>query len=202
MKKLADNKIMTGTIFMPIIPFIYDDEENIESVIKKTQESGGKYILDGGLTLWGYCKTHFYKTLEQYYPDLTAKYDKLYGDTKMFYDYMSKVHELVLKYCSKYNLINYIPRPVVFYPKYLQINKKIAEDFYLKAKELQMSGKGGYKEWGYRKTAWILDDLKQNIQTIYKEKGINGLKQIKGIGETQAKRIEELLKKYLKKSDC
>lgn len=196
MKTLADNEIMTGTIFMPIIPFIYDDDDNIENVIRKTKESGGQYVLDGGLTLWGYYKTHFYKTLEQHYPDLILKYDKLYGDTKLFNERMSQVHELVFRYCRKYDLTNYIPRPVSFYPKQLQINKKIAEDFYLKAKELQLSGQSGYKEWGYRKIAWILDDLKQSIQTIYNENGVDGIKQIKGIGEIQAIRIEELLKKY------
>ena len=59
MKKLSHNKIFTGTVFMPIIPFIYDDEENIELVIKKTKDSGGHYILDGGLTIAAirdYCK--------------------------------------------------------------------------------------------------------------------------------------------------
>ena len=59
-----------------------------------------------------------------------------------------------------------------------------------------MSGQGDYKEFGYRKTAWILDDLPKNIKTIYQEKGIKVLKQLKGIGEIKAKRIEESLKKY------
>jgi len=197
MKKLADNKILTGTIFMPIIPFIYDNEKNIEAVIKKTKNSGGQYVLDGGLTLWGYCKTHFYKILENYYPDLIVKYDELYGDAKRYNGYTSKTHELVTKYCNKYDLNNYIPRPVSFYSKDLWINKKIAEDFYLKARELQISGHSGHKEWGYRKTAWIIDDLTQNIKIIYQEKGFNGLKEIKGVGEVQAKRIEELLTKIV-----
>ena len=91
-------------------------------------------------------------------------------------------------------MTNYIPRFVSFYPKELQINKMIAEVFYLKARELQMSGQGGYKEWSYRKTAWILDDLKENIKTIYREEGIKGLTQIKGIGKINAKRIEKMLK--------
>lgn len=196
MKTLASNNIMTGTIFMPIIPFFYDTDENIEDVIRKTRESGGQYVLDGGLTLWGYCKTHFYKTLEQHYPELVQRFDEVYSNIKLFYERMSKAHELVLKYCRKYNLTNYIPRPVSFFPEHLQVNKRIAEEFYLKAKELQLSGHGGYKEWGYRKIAWILDDFEQNIATIYDENGVNGLKQIKGIGNIQARRIEELLKKY------
>lgn len=35
MKKLAENKILTGTAFMPILPFIYDNEKNIEEIYKK-----------------------------------------------------------------------------------------------------------------------------------------------------------------------
>jgi len=62
---------------------------------------------------------------------------------------------------------------------------------------LQISGHSGHKEWGYRKTAWIIDDLTQNIKIIYQEKGFNGLKEIKGVGEVQAKRIEELLTKIV-----
>jgi DNA repair photolyase len=195
MKKLSDNKIFTGTIFMPIIPFIYDDKINIESVIKRTKESGGQYILDGVLTLWGYCKTHFYKTLMQLDPDLIDKYNELYNNQELFKNNLSRIHKLVVKYCKKYNMPNYIPRPITFYPKELQLNKKIAEKFYLKARELQMSGQSGYREFGYRKTAWILDDLKTNLRTIYQKRGIKGLKELQGIGKIRSKEIEELLKK-------
>ncbi len=193
MKKLAENKIMTGTVFMPILPFIYDDE-NIESVIKETKECGGKYILDGGLTLWGYCKIHFYKALEKYNPNLIKKYDELYGNSKQFSEYTAQVHKQVLKYCKKYDIIPYIPRPVNFFPEELQFNKEIAGKFYLNARELQMSGSGGYKEWAYRKAAWAIDDLKENIEKIYQDKGIDGIMQIKGIGKKLANKIEEFLK--------
>jgi hypothetical protein len=56
-----------------------------------------------------------------------------------------------------------------------------------------MTGKGGYKEWGFRKIAWILDDLEVNIVDIYKKNGIMGLKKIKGIGEINANRIEKII---------
>lgn len=196
MKKLSDNNILTGTIFMPIIPFLYDDEENIEAVIRKTKESGGKYMLDGGLTLQGYCKNHFYKTLKKYFPEYIEKYEKLYDNTNFFNEYTKNTHKLVKKYCNKYNLPNNIKRPLNFYPNNLHINKKIAEIFYNNARELQLSGKGGYREWSYRKTAWILDDLEQNIKTIYEKHGGDGFKKIKGIGETSSKRIEESLNNF------
>lgn len=194
MKKLAENKIITGTVFMPILPFIYDDEKNIEAVVKKTKECGGQYILDAGLTLWGYCGTHFYNILKKHQPELVVKYKQLYADNNLMTNYTAKIHQLVLKYCQKYKLTSYIPRPINFYPKKLQINKKIAEKFYLKAREIQLSEQNKFKEWAYKKAAWALDNLGENIKEIYqKYKGINGIMEIKGIGQSLAGQIEKLL---------
>lgn len=193
MQKLAQNKIFTGTVFMPILPFIYDNEENIETVVKKTKECGGQYVLDGGLTLWGYSKTHFYKALKKYNKNLINKYDKIYSNQKSLAEYGAEVHRLVLKYCKKYVLSPYIPRPTSFYPRDLQINKKIAEKFYLEARELQLSARGGYREFAYRKAGWILDDLHVNIKEIYEQKGIDGIMQIKGFGPKLASKIQKFL---------
>lgn len=194
MQQLAENQIITGTVFMPILPFTYDDEENIEAVIRRTEECGGQYVLDGGLTLWGHCKTQFYKALRNHDPTLIARYEELYQNQKLMAEYTKKIHQSVLKYCQKYRLTPYIPRPIKFYLKELHINKKIAEQFYLEARELQLSGQGGYKEWAYRKAAWALDDLESNIDQLFQNQGINGIIEIKGIGKSLAKKIEEFLK--------
>jgi DNA polymerase/3'-5' exonuclease PolX len=58
------------------------------------------------------------------------------------------------------------------------MNRKIAETFYLESRELQLSGKGGFKEGAYRKAAWSLDHLEENIETIFKTKGLQGLLEI------------------------
>jgi DNA repair photolyase len=193
MKELADNGITTGTVFMPILPFIYDTDENIESVVRKTKESGGIYVLDAGLTLWGYCKTHFYKALEKLNPDLIPKYDKLFEDQTLLGEHQVRVHKKVLEFCQKYDLSNYIPRPIDYYPEELRLNKEIAAKFYLEARELLVTGQRGYKEWAFRKAAWTLDDLKESVKKIYEEKGIHGLMQIEGIGQKLATRIEGFL---------
>lgn len=189
MEKLADVGIFTGIVFMPILPFIYDDEKNIEAVVKMTKESGGQYVLEGDLTLWGYCGTHYYRVLEKYSPTLVEKYRRLYENEKLLGERTVKMHNLVQKYCQKYKLTPYIPRPINFHPKKLQINKKIAEEFYLQARELQLSEQGGYREWAYRKAAWALDDLGESIKDIYQNKGVKGIMEIKGIGRSLAKQI-------------
>lgn len=186
MKKLSDEGIVTGTMLMPMLPFIYDTEENIEEVVARTKECGGQYVLDGGLTLWGYCGVHFYKILEKYNPDLVLKYRQLYKNEKSFMEYNYKVHQLVLKYCEKYNIKNYIERDVSYYPKDLQINKKIAIPFHFKARQLQLESGQKYKEWAYRKAAWSLEELEEGIDIIYKREGLNGILKIKGIGQSLA----------------
>ena len=194
MKKLSKVGILTGTVFMPVLPFVYDDDKNIKAVIKKTKDSGGQYILYGGLTLWGYCGTYFYRALEKYNPSLVSKYKKLYGSSQSLASYMANVNRKVLEYCHRYELLPYILRPVNFYPKELWVNKKIAEKFYLQARKLQLSGQGGYKEWALRKAAWALDDLEESIKEVYYKEGVTGTMKIKGIGKSLAAQIEEFLK--------
>ncbi|NMC75834.1 MAG: radical SAM protein [Candidatus Methanofastidiosa archaeon] len=104
MKKLSEHNILTGTIFMPILPYISDTEENIEDLIKNTKENGGKYILDAGLTINGYCKKFFFKHLEKYDPSLIEKYEKLFSSDYLYSQLIIKTHKIVLKYCDKYNL--------------------------------------------------------------------------------------------------
>ena len=197
MKRLSEDNITTGTVFMPILPFIYDTEENIEAVVRRTQESGGNYVLDGGLTLWGYSRIHFYKALRGYDPSLISKYDDLYGDLGRLAEHTARVHELVKKYCEKYDLVPHITRPVSFHPAELRLNKRIAEQFYLMARELQLTSENRHKEWAYRKAAWALDDLQENVGNIHRKEGMNGLLKIDGIGKSLANQIEE----YLNTSD-
>lgn len=194
MKKLAVNGITTGTVLMPVLPFIYDSEKNIEAVVKKTRESGGQYVLDGGLTLWGYCGTYYYRALEKYNPTLVGQYQKLYGNPRLLGEYTAKVHHLVQKYCRKYGLVNYIPRPVNFFPQELQVNKQMAADLFLQAREILMSEGQSYHFWAYQKAAWVIDEMEESLADIYHAKGLAGLLDLPAIGKKFAAEIEEKLK--------
>ncbi len=194
MKILSENNILTGTILMPILPYIYDSEDNIEEVVKKTASNGGKYILDGGLTLNGYCKNYFFNFLEKYNSSLIEKYELLFSNDKLYSQVNIKIHKIVLKYCQKYNLQNYITRPIDYFPIEYQINKKVSEKLFLKAREIQLEGGDRYKEWAYRKAAWEVDELEESISTIYRNEGLKGLLKIKGVGKSIGMEIEKLIK--------
>ena len=191
MKEIADAGIMTGTVLIPILPFIYDNEKNIKAVVKLTKDAGGKYVLDGGLTLLGYCQKKYYETLKVYDPKLIAKYDKLYQDPKAMSDYYQKVHNLVKKYCQEYKIANTIPRPIAFFPKRSKINQLVAEKIYIKAREMQFQSESYYRVLAYQKVARALDDIEDDILTLYQKEGRAGLKKIKGVGDKIASLIEE-----------
>jgi hypothetical protein len=74
------------------------------------------------------------------------------------------------------------------------INQKIAEILLEIAKLLEIKGEI-FKPRAYRKAADSLENLKEDVSEIYKEKGLKGLEQISGIGKSIAAKTKEYLKK-------
>ena len=72
-------------------------------------------------------------------------------------------------------------------------NQEIAQIFYEIAGFLQMDNVP-FRTFAYKKAAFSLEGLEQDIEEIYKNEGKKGLKKIPGIGENIAKKIEEYLK--------
>ena len=74
------------------------------------------------------------------------------------------------------------------------INKEISRIFNEIAGLLEIKGDSAFRINAYRKSARILESLQIDVLEIYKEKGIKGIKEL-GIGEKNAKKIEEYLKR-------
>jgi len=74
------------------------------------------------------------------------------------------------------------------------MNKEMAKIFYEIADLLEIKGVP-FKPRAYRKAAKSLENLETDIASIYKDKGIKGVKEIPGVGESMAKKIEEYVKK-------
>jgi hypothetical protein len=150
-------------------------------------------VLEGGLTLNGYCKTHFLKFLANYDKSLVNKYERLYSDKEKLQAYFATTHRLVKHYCEAYGLANHIVRPVNFYPKEIQGNKRIAEQLYLKSREMVMAEGRSYKQLAYLKAAWSVDLLTENIYRLFEKKGKKGLIALKGIGDTMSETIIKIM---------
>ena len=74
------------------------------------------------------------------------------------------------------------------------MNDNIADIFKKMAELLEIKGESAFRINAYRKSARILDYLKTDISEIYQEKGLKGIREA-GIGEKNAKKIEEYIKK-------
>jgi hypothetical protein len=75
------------------------------------------------------------------------------------------------------------------------MNKKLAEIFKKIKELLDIKGDSLFRIRAYEKAADALENMKEDVEKIYKEKGLKGLKEIKGIGERSAKKIEEYINK-------
>lgn len=72
-------------------------------------------------------------------------------------------------------------------------NRELAKIFNEIAEYLEMDGVR-FKPYAYQKAAITLENLKDNIDDIYRQGGLKALKAIPGIGESIAQKIEEFLK--------
>ncbi len=102
-KKLSETGIKTGLAVIPILPFIV--EEELENIVKSASKHKAHYVLHKHLELKGDQKNIFIRTLEEFYPYLVEKYEKLYGNSyKPNQIYISKINNTVKKYCTSYGI--------------------------------------------------------------------------------------------------
>ena len=195
MKQLAAVGIPTGTCFMPILPGLCDDEANLESVVRWTAEAGGQFVLAGGLTLADQQRDYFFGVLRERFPDLTESYARLYPPgsySPAGYDHR-RIGRRVREYCDRHGLRDRIPRPIV--PgDHRAANKRVAEHLADKCYALDLEGAPASRVWAYRKAAWAIDDLDQELGLLYRTMGRKGLESVEAVGPGIAAEIETLLK--------
>ncbi|HEU4407543.1 MAG TPA: helix-hairpin-helix domain-containing protein [Polyangiaceae bacterium] len=93
--------------------------------------------------------------------------------------------------CERHGLLSRMPRYIP--PGPLGVNKRIAEQLFLKGHQLDLELASTYRVWAYRKAAWAVDEWPTSIADLYREKGPGGLRQPPGVGDAIAREIERLL---------
>ena len=68
---------------------------------------------------------------------------------------------------------------------------RIAEHLADKTYRLELAGERGYRIWAYRKAAWALDELEQDVRLIYERMGVKGLESIPSLGKKLAREVEQ-----------
>lgn len=80
MRALADAGILTGMWLNPVLPYLTDGGENIQSLLETAMDNGARYALTHyGMTLREGNREYFYAALDRHFPGMKARYAKAYG---------------------------------------------------------------------------------------------------------------------------
>ena len=82
LKKLAEQGIFAGILLMPVLPFIEDNADNIQAIVKAATENGAKFIYPAfGVTLRQNQLIWYYQKLDKKFPGLKQKYIEQFGNS-------------------------------------------------------------------------------------------------------------------------
>jgi DNA repair photolyase len=198
MAQFARAGMLTGTCLMPVLPGISDDEASIESVIRWTAEHGGKFVLAGTLTLADQQKAYFVDLLSRRFPDRMTDYQALYPQASYAPrdEASRRLGRRVRELCDRYGLSDRIPRPVIPGEK-LALNKRVVEALANRAYTIELDAGGADRVWAYRRAAWAVEVLKQDLGLVYQSLGLRGLSGLAGIGVGTAGEIEVWLLEHV-----
>ena len=184
--------VQVGTYFMPIIPFLEDNDENLEAVIKKSKEAGADFIIFApGLTLRDAQADFFIKKLrESKYSHIVKPLLNLYkGQMGPPREYVYKIHTKLLTLCQKYDIAvrekRWIPND------YRKWNYKISE--LLLVKDYMNELTSGKSNKSFYWAGLNLNNLEESIANVYKRGELATLKNFNS-------KVIEFVEPYLDKS--
>jgi DNA repair photolyase len=202
MEQLALAGIQTGACMMPLLPGLCDTVENLESIIKWTADHGGTFVIASGLTLSDQQRDYFFNILGERFPDMLPTYQKLYPKGESYSAADSGWRRMALKIrelCEKHGIKDRMPRPIIAGDKFAT-NKRIVEILANTLYDLELDNAPKSRLWDYRKAAWAVEDLKQDIKLIYKTMGLKGIEGVENIGTNMATTVEGILKDVMKEA--
>lgn len=106
-KKLSDNDIFAGILLMPVLPFLEDNEENIQGIVKQAHKNGARFIYPAfGVTLRQNQRDWYYRKLDEKFPGIKQKYISYFGNNYECYSPKAKaLWNLFRKECDKYGIL-------------------------------------------------------------------------------------------------
>jgi DNA repair photolyase len=194
MEQIARAGILTGTCFMPILPGICDDDANLANVVRWTTDHGGRFVLAAGLTLADQQREYFFGVLRERAPELLPLYQRLYppGSYAPAAGPWREVPRRIRDLCTEAGIADRMPRPII--PGEARaLNKRVAEALANRVYVLEIEGVPAQRVWAYRKAAWAIEDLEQDVGLVYRAMGLRGLQSIQGVGPALAGEVERLI---------
>jgi DNA repair photolyase len=197
METLAKAGIQTGTCMMPILPGLCDDPANLENVVRWTAEHGGGFVIASGLTLSDQQRVYYFDVLKERFPDLVGLYRRHYpqGSYSAANWPWEEIGLKIKAFCDRYGIRDRMPRPIIPGEK-RALNKRIVERLADQVYHMELEQAPTQRIWAYRKAAWAIEDLEQDIRLVYRQMGRKGLESIPNVGTSLARLIETWINNF------
>jgi hypothetical protein len=155
-------------------------------------------VLASGLTLSDQQKKYFFNVLAERFPDLLPTYQRLYPPKSygQVGNGWREIAQRIREACTKYGIPDRMPRPIISGDK-RALNRRIVERLANKVYTMELENAPNYRIWSYRKAAWSVEDLEQDIGLVYRTMGLKGLQSIPNVGEKLGGEIEGWIAKEL-----
>lgn len=112
LKEFSKTNASTGLHFMPIIPYLTDDRENVDALYSCAKDSQVDYVLPGTLYLRGKTRQAFFDFIQTDYPNLYEPLRILYRTGSAGKEYKDKLYLMVNELKAKYNLSGSYSKPM------------------------------------------------------------------------------------------
>lgn len=124
-KELSSQGIFAGVLMMPVLPFIEDTDDNINSLIELAQNSGAKFIYPAiGVTLRQNQRDYYYEKLDELFPSIKEKYKKHFGTSYECRSPRAKqLFGLFKKKCSELGILYKMNDIITEYKKPYQVEQ-------------------------------------------------------------------------------
>ncbi|HDI74146.1 MAG TPA: radical SAM protein [Candidatus Korarchaeota archaeon] len=101
LKRLSDRGLRSGVAFIPVLPFISDDEEELRKGIIAAKESGASYVFVGALTLPRNVRDSYLKLLSRKFPEAVPLYAGIFRGDYPTRGYQDRLHRRASRICKE-----------------------------------------------------------------------------------------------------
>lgn len=104
LKAFSLTKASTGLHMMPMLPFLTDDEANLDKLLAMGKDAGVNYVLPSTLRLRGDTRKTYFAFIKREYPGLYADMLALYKRGGLDQEYRKQTYERLNRYIHKYGI--------------------------------------------------------------------------------------------------
>ncbi|MBT4511735.1 MAG: radical SAM protein [Chloroflexi bacterium] len=193
-------QIHAGINLMPIVPFLGDSADNLESIVREAKNNGADYILaGGGMTMRDKQAEWFLGRINEKYPRMVERFAELYGAT---YDpdtgysgnygprwsYAKKINRQVIELCEKYQIDLRVKRYIP--DDFRKLNYMISEMLLNEAYLAQIQD----KPWN--SAVWAGQNIQSLSESIADVAARGELQNIRNVGPAIEKRMIDFLNEH------